>query len=69
VTAPKITSYFLGNGPHAAECREHANRVEISMFNGTIRGIGITAEEAAIHLADQLRMLACLVEASEGVKR
>lgn len=64
----RVTDYFLGAGPHAATRVEHpAGTVEIRMFNGLIVGHGNSAAEAAVHLAEQLRMIAQLVEAHEGV--
>ena len=65
----KITSYFLGAGPHAAErVAPGDGTVQIRMFDGKIVGYGLTAEDAALHLADQLRAIAQLVEGHEGVQ-
>ena len=62
------TGYFLGAGPHAATRVEHtAGTVEIRMFDGKIVGHGNSAAEAAVHLAEQLRTIAHLVEAHEGI--
>lgn len=63
----KTVDYFLGAGPHAATRVEHpAGTVEIRMFNGTLVGHGNTPREAAVHLAEQLRTIARLVEGHEG---
>jgi hypothetical protein len=65
----KVVSYFLGAGPHAADRVENDDgTATIRMFNGTIAGHGNTAEDAVAHLADQLREIARLVEAREGVR-
>jgi hypothetical protein len=66
---PRTADYFLGAGPHAATRIEHdVGTVEIRMFNGTVVGYGSTAREAAVHLAEQLRTIAHLVECHEGVR-
>ncbi len=63
------TDYFLGAGPHAASrIKRDDDTVEIRMFNGKIVGHGNSAGEAAVHLAEQLREIARLVEAHEGVR-
>lgn len=67
---PTTVDYFLGAGLHAATRVEYekAGTVEIRMFDGKIVGHGNTAKEAAAHLAEQLRTLARLVEAHEGIR-
>lgn len=66
----KITSYFLGAGPHAAERVERDDgTVTIRMFDGKIAGHGNTAEQTAEHLGEQLRLIAYLVECREGARR
>jgi hypothetical protein len=63
----RITSYFLGAGPHAADRVENGDgTVTIRMFDGKIVGHGNSAKEAAQHLSDQLREIAGLVSAREG---
>lgn len=63
----KVTPYFLGAGPYAAERVDNDDGTfTVRMFNGTIAGHGSTAKEAARRLADQLRTLGFLVEAHEG---
>ena len=65
----KSTRYFMGAGPHAAERIENTDgTVTIRMFDGEIFGHGNTAKDAAIHLADQLREVARLVEGHEGIR-
>jgi hypothetical protein len=66
----KMVDYFLGAGPHAATRVERPDGVfEIRMFDAKVVGHGNTTKEAAVHLAEQLREIAYLVEAHEGQKR
>jgi hypothetical protein len=63
----KTVNYYLGAGPHMATRVERPDGVfEIRMYDGKIVGYGNTAKESAVHLADQLREIARLVEAHEG---
>ena len=65
----KRVSYELGAGPYTAERIERDDgTVEIRMFNGVLIGHGNTAREAAIHLAEQIRMIAHFVEGHEGLR-
>jgi hypothetical protein len=67
MSARRITSYFLGAGPHAADRVENGDgTVTIRMFDGKIAGHGNSAKEAAQHLADQLQEIARLVRGREG---
>lgn len=67
----KIAKYTLGAGPHVATRVEQPDAIEIRMFDGaasSVSGHGHNARAAAAHLAEQLRTLAYLVEAHEGVR-